>query len=169
MRSRLEIFVPGRLCLFGEHSDWAAEYRCANSGLSKGFTLVVGTNQGLYARVETHPDALVIRSTMPDGEVRTSREIPMEREALLREAEAGGFFSYAAGVAFRIRSHHPIGPAAAYRPFVIRRLLGNHGVAWATKHPPRGLMETIYGPATIPSLTRPPNTFRNASSAAFSS
>jgi len=105
----LEIFVPGRLCLFGEHSDWAAEYRCANSGLSKGFTLVVGTNQGLYARVETHPDALVIRSTMPDGEVRTSREIPMEPNALLAEAEAGGFFSYAAGVAYRIRLRHHVG------------------------------------------------------------
>ncbi len=100
----LEIFVPGRLCLFGEHSDWAAEYRRANSELCKGFTIIVGTNQGLYARVETHPDALVFRSTMPDGVVRTSREIPMEPKALLAEAEAGGFFSYAAGVAFRMRS-----------------------------------------------------------------
>ena len=105
----LEIFVPGRLCLFGEHSDWAAEYRRANSELCEGFTLLVGTSQGLYARVETHPNALVIRSTMPDGEVRTSQEIPMEPKALLREAEAGGFFSYAAGVAFRIRSEYDIG------------------------------------------------------------
>ncbi len=105
----LEIFVPGRLCLFGEHSDWAAEYRRANPELSKGFTLIVGTNQGLYARVETHSDALVIRSTMPDGEVRTSQEIPMEPKALLAEAEAGGFFSYVAGVAFRIRSRYGIG------------------------------------------------------------
>ena len=22
-----EIFVPGRLCMFGEHSDWAGKYR----------------------------------------------------------------------------------------------------------------------------------------------
>jgi hypothetical protein len=22
-----EVFVPGRLCLFGEHSDWAGQYR----------------------------------------------------------------------------------------------------------------------------------------------
>ncbi len=87
-RVSLEIFVPGRLCLFGEHSDWAAEYRRANSELCKGFTILVGTDQGLYARVETHPNALVIRSTMPDGEVRTSQEIPMEPKALLAEAEA---------------------------------------------------------------------------------
>ena len=102
-----ELFVPGRLCLFGEHSDWAAEYRRTNPEISEGFTLIVGTNQGLYARVETHPDALVIRSTMPGGEVR-SQEIPMEPDALLAEAEAGGFFSYAAGVAYCICSQHPV-------------------------------------------------------------
>ena len=105
----LQLFVPGRLCLFGEHSDWAAEYRRTNPELSEGFTLIAPTNQGLYARVETHPDALVIRSTMPDGEVRTSPEIPMEPEALLAEAEAGGFFSYAAGVAYRIQSQYAVG------------------------------------------------------------
>ena len=27
----VELFVPGRLCLFGEHSDWAGSYaRCAS-------------------------------------------------------------------------------------------------------------------------------------------
>ena len=105
----LELFVPGRLCLFGEHSDWAAGHRRTNPDLHEGFTLIAPTNQGLYARVETHPDALVIRSTMPDGNVRTSQEIPMEPKALLTEAEAGGFFSYAAGVAYRIRSQHSVG------------------------------------------------------------
>ena len=24
---KIELFVPGRLCLFGEHSDWAGKYR----------------------------------------------------------------------------------------------------------------------------------------------
>jgi len=23
----MQIFVPGRICLFGEHSDWAGGYR----------------------------------------------------------------------------------------------------------------------------------------------
>ena len=40
-RSRLslnpvEIFVPGRLCLFGEHSDWAALYRAADPSIAPG-------------------------------------------------------------------------------------------------------------------------------------
>ena len=27
----IKIFVPGRLCVFGEHSDWAGEYRLKNN------------------------------------------------------------------------------------------------------------------------------------------
>ena len=36
---QVTLSVPGRLCLFGEHSDWAAEY-----GIHKGFCLVIGTD-----------------------------------------------------------------------------------------------------------------------------
>ncbi len=32
----IDLFVPGRLCLFGEHSDWAGMYRTINSDLEKG-------------------------------------------------------------------------------------------------------------------------------------
>ena len=30
MEREIDIFIPGRLCLFGEHSDWAATYREQN-------------------------------------------------------------------------------------------------------------------------------------------
>ena len=104
----LELFVPGRVCLFGEHSDWAAGHRRANSKIEKGYTLIAGTNQGLYARVDPHPNALVFRSTMPDGQTLDVREIPMDPDLLLKEAESGGFFSYVAGVAFRILTHYRV-------------------------------------------------------------
>ena len=104
----LELFVPGRVCLFGEHSDWAAGHRRANSKIEKGYTLITGTNQGLYARVDPHPSALVFRSTMPDGHTLDVREIQMEPDLLLKEAESGGFFSYAAGVAFYILTHYRV-------------------------------------------------------------
>ena len=29
----VELFVPGRLCLMGEHSDWAGSYRKTNNNL----------------------------------------------------------------------------------------------------------------------------------------
>ena len=31
-----EVFVPGRLCVLGEHSDWAAEYRGLNGAVAYG-------------------------------------------------------------------------------------------------------------------------------------
>jgi hypothetical protein len=40
----MKIFVPGRVCLFGEHSDWAGGYRRINAEIEKGYTLLAGTN-----------------------------------------------------------------------------------------------------------------------------
>ena len=95
----MNIFVPGRICLFGEHSDWAGGYRRINADVEKGYTLICGTNQGIHAEVEPHPTALVLTSTTPEGETKGPCEIPLEPRALLEEAQGGGFFSYAAGVA----------------------------------------------------------------------
>lgn len=52
MPKEIKIFVPGRLCLFGEHSDWASEYRTVNKNIEKGYTLVATINQGIEARVK---------------------------------------------------------------------------------------------------------------------
>lgn len=104
----MQLFVPGRICLFGEHSDWAGGYRRNNSELEKGYTLISGTNQGIYAEVEAHPNKLIIISKLPDGEIIGPYEIPMEKQALLDEAEKGGFFSYAAGVAFQLLTHYHV-------------------------------------------------------------
>ncbi len=45
-----EIFVPGRLCILGEHSDWGGEYRSANPSVSIGSTIVISTDEGLYSK-----------------------------------------------------------------------------------------------------------------------
>jgi UTP-glucose-1-phosphate uridylyltransferase/mevalonate kinase len=104
----MNIFVPGRVCLFGEHSDWAGGYRRINADVENGYTLICGTNQGIYARVAPHPTALVLTSTTPDGRVIGPREIPLEPKALLEEAQQGGFFSYAAGVAYQVLTHYRV-------------------------------------------------------------
>ena len=36
----LKIFVPGRLCLFGEHTDWAGHYRTMNADIMPGAAIV---------------------------------------------------------------------------------------------------------------------------------
>ncbi len=104
----MKIFVPGRICLFGEHSDWAGGYRRINADIEKGYALIVGTNQGLYAEVKPHPDKLILKAAFEDGTRKGPFEIPMEREALLEEAMKGGFTSYAAGVAYQILTHYRV-------------------------------------------------------------
>jgi len=104
----MKIFVPGRICLFGEHSDWAGGYRRINSDLEEGYTLLTGTDQGIYAEVHPHPNSLVLHSTLPGGERRGPYEIPMEPDALLEEAQKGGFWSYIAGVAYQVLTHYHV-------------------------------------------------------------
>ncbi|MCK5740226.1 GHMP kinase, partial [bacterium] len=104
----MQLFVPGRICLFGEHSDWAGGYRRINSEIEKGFTVISGTNQGIYADVEPHPSKLIVSSRLYGGEEIGPYELPMEKAALLQEAEKGGFFSYAAGVAHVILTHYHV-------------------------------------------------------------
>lgn len=104
----MKLFVPGRICLFGEHSDWAGGYRRTNAEIEKGYAIIVGTNQGIYAEIEPHPNALVLTSTAPDGTVTGPYEIPMTPEALLAEAETGSYWSYSAGVAYQILTHYRV-------------------------------------------------------------
>ena len=104
----MKIHVPGRICLFGEHSDWAGGYRRINADLEKGYTLITGTNQGIHAEVEPHPTRLIIRSTLPDGTRKGDFEVEMDRDALQAEAEQDGFFSYAAGVAYQVLTHYRV-------------------------------------------------------------
>jgi UTP-glucose-1-phosphate uridylyltransferase/mevalonate kinase len=104
----MKIFVPGRLCLFGEHSDWAGDYRRLNPELEKGYALLVGTNQGLYAEVKPHPTQLIFHASLSDGTRKEPLVLPMERQVLLAEAEKGGFFSYAAGVAYQFLTHYQV-------------------------------------------------------------
>ena len=104
----MQLFVPGRICLFGEHSDWAGGYRRINAEIERGYTLLCGTDQGIYAEVEAHPTSLVLSSTTPEGERIGPYEIPMEPQALLKEAQAGGFWSYIAGVAYQVSTHYRV-------------------------------------------------------------
>ncbi len=104
----MELFVPGRICLLGEHSDWAGGYRRVEPNIEKGYTLICGTDQGIYAEVAPHPEALVMTATTPSGEQLGPREIPMEPQALREVAQRGGFWSYVAGVAYQALIHHRV-------------------------------------------------------------
>ncbi|MBL6960483.1 MAG: NTP transferase domain-containing protein [Anaerolineales bacterium] len=104
----MKIFVPGRICLVGEHSDWAGGYRRINGDIEKGYTLITGTDQGIFADVKPHPTSLVLTSTAEDGTRKGPVEIPMEPSALLEEAQKGGFWSYMAGVAYQVLTQYHV-------------------------------------------------------------
>jgi galactokinase len=100
----MELFVPGRLCLFGEHSDWAAEH-----GVHPGYCLVIGTDQGLSARARP-ADRFRVESVVPDERGRPGAETrrfdcswnPSELQDAARDA--GEFFRYCAGTAHEMQT-----------------------------------------------------------------
>jgi len=95
----VEVFVPGRICLLGEHSDWAGAYRRFNQAIVPGRCLVSGINQGLYARCRPHASILRVTGVDHKGNKSGPWEVPMEPNALLEAANSGCHFAYVAGVA----------------------------------------------------------------------
>jgi galactokinase len=77
----MKLFVPGRICLFGEHSDWAGGYRRINADIDKGHAIITGTNQGIHAEVKPHPTKLILHATLNDGTRHGPFEVPMEPAA----------------------------------------------------------------------------------------
>jgi len=103
----IDLFVPGRLCLFGEHSDWAGQMRKFNSEIVPGQALVACINEGIYATARVSEN-LISRTVMPDGK-KNSCDYPMEPNRLRAIAARGGYFSYIAGVAAYISTFYKIG------------------------------------------------------------
>ena len=105
----LKLFVPGRLCLFGEHTDWAGHYRTMNADILPGASIVTGIEQGIYAEVEKspifemHSDAPEITGVWHDFSCR------MNEAELKRVAKSGSFFCYCAGVASYMLEWYKVG------------------------------------------------------------
>lgn len=105
--TRINLFVPGRLCLFGEHSDWAGMYRTTNAEIVKGAAIVSGTEQGIYATAEKAERFIMCGA----GEIPENEhwECEMDSARLLETAQQGGYFSYVAGVASYINDNYVVG------------------------------------------------------------
>jgi len=106
MSKELKLFVPGRLCLFGEHSDWASLHRVMNSGIAPGKAIVTGIEQGIYATV-TESDLFIVESAL-ESYKNESFECEMDSKKLRETAQKGGFFSYVAGVASYVLDHYRV-------------------------------------------------------------
>lgn len=103
------IFVPGRLCMFGEHSDWAGKYRNMNSSIVPGYTLVTGIEQGIHAVIEKS-SLFKITSEAPEiADLWNDFECEMNFQELKEIARSGNFFSYCAGVASYMLEWYKVG------------------------------------------------------------
>lgn len=109
VKGLFELFVPGRLCLFGEHSDWAGRFRLDDPRVEPGMCLITGTDQGLYARAEPVDGSFVLRQLSPRGAPGRFREYPAHPAALRTVAASGSFDSYAAGTAALLLEEHRAG------------------------------------------------------------
>lgn len=96
---RIELFVPGRLCLMGEHSDWAGKYRDVNHEIEIGHAIVTGIEEGIYAEIEKS-DKFIVSF---DNKKMDDFVCPMDLKELMKVAEEGGFWSYVAGTAAAVK------------------------------------------------------------------
>ena len=109
MGDRISLFVPGRLCLFGEHSDWAGVNRTINPEIVPGCAIVTGVEQGIYGTAKKN-DVFVVKSSLPEYDGQTF-ECEMDMMKLRKVAREGGFFSYVAGVASYMSEWYRVGGA----------------------------------------------------------
>lgn len=93
----IELFVPGRLCLFGEHSDWAGLNKNMNASIVPGRAIVTGIEQGIYGKARK-AEQFIVTSDLPEYH-NSSLSCEMDMNKLREIAKSGGFFSYVAGVA----------------------------------------------------------------------
>ena len=105
----MKLFVPGRLCLFGEHTDWAGHYRTMNADIAPGAAIVTGIEQGIYAEVEKS-NIFELYSTAPEiKDLWQDFSCRMDETELKRVAKSGSFFCYCAGVASYMLEWYKVG------------------------------------------------------------
>ena len=103
---KIDLFVPGRLCILGEHSDWAGVSRMMNADIVPGLAIVTGIEQGIYATAEK-ADKFIIDCSI-EGMSDEYFECEMDTELLRENASNGGYFSYVAGVASYVNEHYRV-------------------------------------------------------------
>ena len=105
----IKLFVPGRLCLFGEHTDWAGHYRTMNADIKPGAAIVTGIEQGIYAEVEKSSIFEMYSTAGEIDDVWQDFSCRMDEGELKRIAKSGSFFCYCAGVASYMLEWYKVG------------------------------------------------------------
>lgn len=97
----MELFIPGRLCILGEHTDWASgKHKVGNPEIPNGYCIVCATNEGLHATVNDYSNG-ILRYEHRDaaGKIESFEISMLDPSKLAEEAAKGKFFSYIFGTA----------------------------------------------------------------------
>lgn len=104
----MKIEVSGRICLFGEHSDWAATYREINENICKGYALVAGINQKIMADVSVDDNFIISFSKVNDLVDYENLKINADLKDLYKLAKSDSFYSYASAAAYIIKKNYDV-------------------------------------------------------------
>lgn len=89
--NEINLFVPGRICLVGELSDWAIEYKNQNKDIIPGRSIATGIDKGIYATIKRYN---CLKFHMGEYDF----ECEMEEDILEKEATSKSFYSYICGI-----------------------------------------------------------------------
>uniref|UniRef100_A0A7S0ZEP0 UTP--glucose-1-phosphate uridylyltransferase n=1 Tax=Timspurckia oligopyrenoides TaxID=708627 RepID=A0A7S0ZEP0_9RHOD len=94
----IELVVPGRLCLIGEHSDWAGGFRSQNDQIRPGMAIVACTNtsQVIRARVLPTSNGMLTLKHLP---LSIENQIPLNLSCALDLCNSSNsLWTYVGGV-----------------------------------------------------------------------
>ena len=97
-----EIFVPGRLCLFGEHSDWASEYKKENNKII-GSAIVTCLNIGIKAKVKENNSTFLLKENNKCFKISINDEQKMKD--LIKSND---YYSYVSSVLLYMKNKYEI-------------------------------------------------------------
>ena len=97
-----EIFVPGRLCIFGEHSDWASEYISENPDIKEGHTIVACIDKGIYAKVKKYPEKFILK------EKENILQVDLNESRIKSVIKSDSYYAYAATVALHMMKNYKV-------------------------------------------------------------
>jgi UTP-glucose-1-phosphate uridylyltransferase/mevalonate kinase len=95
MPAPVTVFVPGRVCLVGEHSDWAGAFRESNLAIARGHAIVANTHEGLRGTCAATRDTRLVLDSSFGGEASYATD-----QLLAAARDNDNPWRYAAGVAY---------------------------------------------------------------------
>lgn len=96
-----KIFVGGRICLFGEHSDWPINYLKENKEIVSGSSIVTGLEQGITAEFKKNKNFIIKQDKL-------TFEIEMDSEKLFHYLKTNNYYSYCCSVAYYMQKKYDV-------------------------------------------------------------